>query len=143
MVDVSAKPIVSRRAVAQSLFKARESTIDLLLGVAEGEQLPKGDALATARIAGIQGAKRCDELIPLCQSLPLDHVSVDFERQDATTIRITGSASTTARTGVEMEAILAVSIAAVTLYDMAKSVDRDLAIEQVRLISKEKSESQH
>lgn len=139
MVDVGSKPIIRRRALAEAHFKAQASTIDQIMNTGE-QALPKGDALAAARIAGIQAAKRCDALIPLCHSLPLDHANVEFERTDDETIRILGSAAVTARTGVEMEAITAAAIAAITLYDMAKSVDRDLTISSVRLIQKEKSE---
>ena len=94
--------------------------------------------MAVARVAGIQAAKRCDELIPLCHSLPLDVVNIDFERVDPKRLRIEATASTTARTGVEMEALTAVSVAALTLYDMTKAIDRNLRIEDVRLVSKKK-----
>jgi cyclic pyranopterin phosphate synthase len=134
MVDVGGKPPVRREAVAAGLFCASASTLDRLLA----GDLPKGEALATARIAGIQAAKRCDELIPLCHTLPLEHVSIDFERVEPTRLRIVASASTTARTGVEMEALTAVSVAALVLYDMTKAVDRDLRVEGIELVSKTK-----
>ncbi|TVQ30874.1 MAG: cyclic pyranopterin monophosphate synthase MoaC [Phycisphaeraceae bacterium] len=138
MVDVGAKAPMARRAVAEAFFCARAETIDRV--VAEGGGLPKGEALCVARIAGIQAAKRCDELIPLCHSLPLDAVGVDFERSAPDRLRVVATASTTAKTGVEMEAIVAASIAAITLYDMAKGVDKELRIEGVRLVEKTKSQ---
>jgi cyclic pyranopterin phosphate synthase len=103
--------------------------------------LPKGEALAAARIAGIQAAKRCDQLIPLCHSLPLDAVSVEFQRVGPDRLRIIAAASITAKTGVEMEALTAVCIAALTLYDMVKSIDRTMRIEGVRLVNKRKAGS--
>lgn len=137
MVDVGAKPVVARRAVAEAVFRAKPTTIDLLLK--PGAALPKGDALAAARLAGILAAKRCDELVPLCHTLPLDRVAVEFERPARGAIRVVATASTTARTGVEMEAIVAATIAAITLYDMTKAVDRNLRIEGVRLVEKTKA----
>ncbi|MFG0274319.1 MAG: cyclic pyranopterin monophosphate synthase MoaC [Phycisphaerales bacterium] len=136
MVDVGAKAPMRRRAVAEAFFCAQASTLDLI----EGEGLPKGDALAAARIAGVMGAKRTDELIPLCHSLPVDHLAVDFERAAPDRLRIVATASVTARTGVEMEALVAASVAALTLYDMAKGVDKELRIEGVRLVTKTKEE---
>jgi cyclic pyranopterin phosphate synthase len=136
MVDVGAKPPMRRRAVAEAFFCAQASTLDLI----EGEGLPKGDALAAARIAGVMAAKRTDELIPLCHSLPVDHLAVDFERTAPDRLRIVATASVTARTGVEMEALVAASVAALTLYDMAKGVDKALRIEGVRLVEKTKEE---
>lgn len=135
MVDVGHKEPMIRRAIAEGFFIAQSSTLDRLM---TGD-LPKGEALAVARIAGIQAAKRCDELIPLCHSLPLDQVTVDFERTAPDRVRIIASAKTTARTGVEMEALTAVSVAALTLYDMTKAVDRNLRIEAVTLLEKQKS----
>lgn len=135
MVDVGEKPIVRRDAVAEGFFCANAETIDRLM---TGD-LPKGEALAAARLAGILAAKRCDELIPLCHSLPLDAVNVDFERVAGDRVRIIASASIAAKTGVEMEALTAVCVAALTLYDMTKAVDKQLHIESVRLVSKTKS----
>ncbi|MCH8005711.1 MAG: cyclic pyranopterin monophosphate synthase MoaC [Planctomycetes bacterium] len=137
MVDVSAKMPMRRTAVAEGFLHAAESTLELL----EVGELPKGEALAAARIAGIQAAKRCGELIPLCHPLSLDDVRVSFERVDLTRLRIETQVTTTARTGVEMEALLAVSVAALTLYDMAKAVDKNMAIEGVHLVSKTKEEA--
>lgn len=136
MVDVGSKPPMRREAVAEGFFCATAKTLDLL----EAGKLPKGEAFAAARIAGIQAAKKCDELIPLCHSLPLDAVHVEFERAARDRIRITATALTTAKTGVEMESLTAVSIAALTLYDMTKAVDKNLRIEGIRLVRKKKSE---
>ncbi len=134
MVDVGDKEPMRRRAVAEGFFVARAETIEAVM---QG-RLPKGEALAVARVAGIMAAKRCDALIPLCHSLPLDAVHVEFERLD-NGIRIEATASITARTGVEMEALAAVSVAALTLYDMTKAIDKDLRIEGIRLLEKTKS----
>jgi cyclic pyranopterin phosphate synthase len=134
MVDVGAKPPVKRRAVAEGFFCAAEETLDLL----ESGRLPKGEALAVARVAGIQAAKRCDELIPLCHPLPLDVVEVAFERTAPQRLRIEAVVATTARTGVEMEALTAVTLAALTLYDMTKGVDTALGIDGIRLVKKSK-----
>lgn len=134
MVDVGHKPLMHREAVAEGVFIAAAATIDRLFA---GE-LPKGEALATARIAGILAAKKCDELIPLCHTLPLDAVSVDFERIAPEQVRITAKATITAKTGVEMEALTAVSVAALTLYDMTKAIDKSMRIEGIRLVSKSK-----
>lgn len=134
MVDVGRKEPMRRRAVAEGFFTAQPETINAVM---EG-RLPKGEALAVARVAGIMAAKRCEAFIPLCHSLPLDAVHIEFERVDRG-IRIEAAASVTARTGVEMEALTAVSIAALTLYDMTKAIDRNLRIEGVRLIEKTKA----
>ncbi|MAX25129.1 MAG: cyclic pyranopterin monophosphate synthase MoaC [Phycisphaeraceae bacterium] len=135
MVNVSAKPPMHRKAVAQGDFVASPQTLDRLMA----GDLPKGEALAVARIAGIQAAKRTDELIPLCHSLPLDVVTVDFTRHAADTVRVTASASLTAKTGVEMEALVAVSAACLTLYDMTKAIDKQLKIQNVELVEKTKT----
>lgn len=135
MVDVGQKPLIRRTAVAEALFKARPSTIDALLAPAGTK---KGEPLAVARIAGVLAAKRCDELIPLCHPLPLDSVAVAFDRPTRGSLRVRATASTTARTGVEMEAIVGATLAAITLYDMAKGIDRALTIEGVRLVEKTK-----
>lgn len=135
MVDVGHKPIVRREAIAEGFFVAAEGTIDRLM---RGD-LPKGEALAVARVAGVLAAKRVDEIIPLCHSLPLDAVNVAFERVSADRVRVTASATVTARTGVEMEALAGVTAACLTLYDMAKAIDKSLCIERVRLVSKVKS----
>ncbi len=134
MVDVGGKPVVKRVAVAEGFFIAAAETLDKAMA---GEA-PKGEALATARIAGISAAKECARLIPLCHLLPLDHVSIDFERTERDRLRIEATAAATARTGVEMEALTAIAVAALTLYDMTKGIDKNLRIEGIRLISKSK-----
>lgn len=134
MVDVGDKPPMRRRAVACGEFVAAAATLDRLLA----GDLPKGEALAVARIAGISAAKRTDELIPLCHSLPMDQVSVDFERLAGDRLKVTATASVTAKTGVEMEALTAVSVACLTLYDMTKAIDKALRIENIRLVEKTK-----
>ncbi len=134
MVDVSGKPQVRRVAVAEGFFEAAASTIAAIL---DGD-LPKGEALAVARVAGIGGAKMCDRLIPLCHPLPLEQVTVSFDRDADDRIRIEASATVTARTGIEMEALTAVSVAALTLWDMTKAIDKGLRISGIRIIHKEK-----
>ena len=134
MVDVGAKEPMRRRAVAEGYFCAAEKTLNLL----EAGELPKGEALAAARLAGIMAAKRCDELIPLCHTLPLDAVNVEFDRTAPDRIRITATASITAKTGVEREALTAVSVAALTLWDMTKAVDKDLRIDGIHVLKKTK-----
>ena len=134
MVDIGDKPPMRREAVAEGFFCAAPGTLDLL----SSGDLPKGEGLAAARLAGIVAAKRCDELIPLCHSLPLEQVSVEFQRVAPERLRVVATATTTAKTGVEMEALTAVTLAALTLYDMTKAVDRELRIEGVRLVEKTK-----
>ena len=131
MVDVSAKETTRRVATAQAVITMRPETMQKICQ----NELAKGDALAVARVAGVLAAKRVDELIPLCHSLPLADVSVDFEfGEDRLTIRT--SATTVAQTGVEMEALTAATVAALTVYDMAKAVDKRMVIEGVHLVSK-------
>ena len=134
MVDVGHKPPMRRKAIAQGLLVARAETLDRLFS----GDLPKGEGLAVARIAGIQAAKRTDELIPLCHTLPLDSVAIDFDRPDPATLRVMATASTTARTGVEMEALLAASTALLATWDMIKAIDTDLEMQSVRLVEKTK-----
>ncbi len=136
MVDVGEKPLQRRIAIAEGFFCAAPETLDRLMS----GDLPKGEALAAARLAGIQAAKRCDALIPLCHTLPLDCVAVDFDRTEPERLRIEATATITAKTGVDMEALTAVSIAALTLYDMTKAIDRKLRIEGIRLVKKEKQD---
>lgn len=137
MVDVSEKPVVRREAAAESFVSLRPATVAAIF---EGS-LPKGDALAVARVAGIQAAKRTAELIPLCHQLPLSKVAVDFEaRPDG--VAISASVRTDARTGVEMEALTAASVAALTIYDMVKAIDKDMSIGPVRLVRKTKGEAE-
>jgi cyclic pyranopterin phosphate synthase len=134
MVDVSAKPLMNRTAVATGFFVAKKETLDAVI---DGN-LPKGEALPVARIAGIQAAKNCSSLIPLCHPLPLECVSVAFERVTDQRLQITATAKITAKTGIEMEALTAVSIAALTLWDMTKAIDNTLLIEGIMLVKKVK-----
>ena len=131
MVDVSEKAVTRRVATAQAIVTMRPETLEKI----RQNELAKGDALGVARIAGILAAKRVDALIPLCHSLPLADVSVDFEMGDGQLL-IRTSATTTAQTGVEMEALTAATVAALTVYDMAKAVDKRMTIESVHLVSK-------
>ena len=135
MVDVSNKEVLNRKSIAQGLFVAKDKTLDALL---RGD-LPKGEGLAVARIAGIQAAKQCSNLIPLCHPISIDCVDISFNRITSGKLQITATVSIQGRTGVEMEALTAVSVAALTLWDMTKAIDDDLAIEQITLIEKVKS----
>lgn len=139
MVDVGGKEVTVRAARASGRVRLRAQTVEL---VRDGK-MAKGDVLEVARLAGIMAAKRTAELIPLCHTLPLDGVTVSFDFPDAVTISIQAQARATARTGVEMEALVAVSAAALTIYDMCKSVDREMVIEQVRLEEKSGGRSGH
>ena len=131
MVDVGGKPHQRRRAVARGEVRmARETAAQL-------RALPKGDALTTAQLAGIMAAKRTSELIPLCHPLPLSHVDVSLAVHDDR-VEITGIAETTAQTGVEMEALTAVAVAALTVYDMAKAVDKSMTLSEIALLEKTK-----
>lgn len=134
MVDVSDKPVTARAATASAAVTMQAATLERI----RANDLAKGDVLAVARIAAIQAAKRCDQLIPLCHGLPLDAVDVEFSLDAArpgvvirATVRVTG------RTGVEMEALTAASVAALTIYDMCKAVDRAMEIGPLRLLRKE------
>ncbi|MCW5876089.1 MAG: cyclic pyranopterin monophosphate synthase MoaC [Anaerolineales bacterium] len=133
MVDVGAKEASQRVAVAEGRVRMQPETVALL----RANALDKGDALAVAQVAGVQAAKRTAELIPFCHTLPLEHVAVDFELDDALPgVRIRATVRTTSKTGVEMEALTAVSVAALALYDMAKSAEKGMRIEDIRLVSK-------
>jgi cyclic pyranopterin phosphate synthase len=132
MVDVGAKPVSRRRAVAEAAVRMAPETAQRL------RDLPKGDALAAAQIAGIMAAKRTAELIPLCHPLPLTVCDVSLEVGEDSVL-ITASAETTAQTGVEMEALVAASVAALTVYDMAKAVDNEMVVTGVRLVQKTKA----
>jgi len=134
MVDVGGKPVQARSATATGRIVCQPATIELL----RQQALPKGDVLAVARIAAIQAAKRTHEWIPLCHSLPLDQVTVDFEILPGA-IQITATARTSAKTGVEMEALTAVCAAALTLYDMMKAADKSMGIGEIRVAEKTKS----
>jgi cyclic pyranopterin phosphate synthase len=134
MVDVGSKPVTARRAVAAARVRMRPEVLAALLDAGG----PKGDAFVVARLAGIAAAKRTAELIPLCHPIPLDRVEVELTAdRDAGLVTIRAEARATARTGVEMEALTAASVAALTLYDMAKALQRDIVIEQVELVAKE------
>lgn len=133
MVDVGAKPLSRRRAVARASVQMAPETARRI------ENLPKGDALVTAQLAGIMAAKRTAELIPLCHPLPLTHLDVRARVVDAS-VEIEASAETTAQTGVEMEALVAATVAALTVYDMAKAIDSGMSISAVELVEKTKQE---
>ncbi|GAB4139093.1 MAG: cyclic pyranopterin monophosphate synthase MoaC [Sphingomonadales bacterium] len=131
MVDVSAKTVSARRAVARGRLMARPATIDLI----RDGKAPKGDVLGSARIAGIMAAKKTSDLIPLCHPLPITAVAVSFDLRDDAVV-IEAEVKVSGQTGVEMEALTAVSVAALTLYDMLKAVDKDMRIHAVRLVHK-------
>ena len=131
MVDVSEKPLTVRRAIAESFIRLSPETLSL---ISKGK-LPKGNALETARLAGILAAKKTPHLIPLCHPLPLTHVDVEVETR-STGIRFISSVTCKGSTGVEMEALTAASVAALTLYDMVKSVQKAATIERIRLLEK-------
>jgi cyclic pyranopterin phosphate synthase len=131
MVDVGQNPLMRRRAVARATVRMTPETAARL------RDLPKGDALVTAQLAGVMAAKRTSELIPLCHPLPLTHVEVRLEVGNES-VEIQSSAETTAQTGVEMEALVAATVAALTVYDMAKAIDKRMEIGAVRLVEKTK-----
>jgi cyclic pyranopterin monophosphate synthase len=140
MVDVSPKEVTSRAARAEGFVSMSPKTLDLILA----GNTPKGDVLATARIAGIMAAKRTAELIPLCHPLPLAEVTIDFEpSRDPPGLKVEASAKVDAKTGVEMEALTAVSIACLTIYDMVKAVDRAMSFSGLRLVEKTGGRSGH
>ena len=133
MVDVGHKPDQKRTASAEGVVRCQPATIAAL----RERALPKGDVLTVAQIAAIQAAKRTDELIPLCHSLPIDAIHIAFDIEpDA--VRIRSEITTTAKTGVEMEALTAVSVAALTIYDMCKAVDKTMVIGEIRVTGKRK-----
>ncbi len=132
MVDVAGKDVTHRRAVAEAFVSMRPGT---LATIVEG-RAPKGDVLAVARTAGIMAAKRTSDLIPLCHPLPLTHAAVDLS-PEVNGVRVTAVCETDGKTGVEMEALTAASVAALTLYDMVKAVDRGMTVSDIRLLSKE------
>ena len=137
MVDVTPKPIVLREAVARGEIRLQRATLDLI----SRNQIAKGNVLATARLAGILAAKKTGELIPLCHPLPITHCEVNFEiPKTRDRIVITAGAKIAAPTGVEMEALTAVSVAALTIYDMCKAVDKRMVIGGVKLVKKTKQE---
>jgi len=138
MVDVSEKAETSRTAIAESKVSLNAELFSAL----KSDAIPKGDVLATARIAGIQAAKKCADLIPLCHPLPLSKVTIDIELEDfdtelkASIVKITSTCKTTGKTGVEMEALTAASVSALTIYDMCKAIDKGMEIGPTRLLSK-------
>ncbi len=139
MVDIAAKPDTLRIARAGARLRLEPATLQMIMkGV-----LPKGDVLATARLAGIMAAKKTADLIPLCHPLPIDGVEVKIWPQEPDLLRIEATVRTVWRTGVEMEALTAVSVAALTLYDMAKAVDRSMIIERIELLEKSGGRSGH
>jgi cyclic pyranopterin phosphate synthase len=133
MVDVGEKDVTGRRALAEGSVTMRAETLQTILA----GNAKKGDVFATARIAGIMAAKKTHELIPLCHPLPVDKISVDIEPDSALPgLRVTAEVRVSGRTGVEMEALTAVSVACLTVYDMAKAIDRDMVIGDIRLMEK-------
>ena len=135
MVDVSAKPVLRREAIARGEIRLRKATLALI----QSQTIAKGNVLAAARLAGILAAKKTSELIPLCHPLPLTHCEVNFAIPGSRDrIVISASAKVAAQTGVEMEALMAVSVAALTIYDMCKAVDKEMRITDVTLVSKTK-----
>lgn len=139
MVDVTAKSVTERQAGAQALVQMKPETLAM---IQDGGH-PKGDVFAVARIAGIQAAKRTHELIPLCHPLLLTSVKVNLEAQPPEHVLITATCKLAGQTGVEMEALTAASVAALTLYDMCKAVDKDMQIQQVHLVEKRGGKSGH
>ena len=138
MVDVSAKPVLLREAVARGEIRLQKATLRLI----ENHKIAKGNVLAAARLAGILAAKKTGDLIPLCHPLPLTHCEVNFETpKSGDRIHIIASAKVAAQTGVEMEALTAVTVAALTIYDMCKAVDKKMVISAVRLVSKTKRQN--
>jgi cyclic pyranopterin phosphate synthase len=134
MVDVSAKPLSKRKAVAHGTIRLQQETLDLIAR----DQIAKGNVFATARIAGIQAAKQTAQLIPLCHTLPLGEVNIDIvASKDGAEVKCT--AQTIAQTGVEMEALVGVTVALLTIYDMCKAVDKDMIISDMKLLEKTKS----
>jgi cyclic pyranopterin phosphate synthase len=133
MVDVSGKPVTERMARARGAITMRPETLEQI----QTNQISKGDVIGVARVAGIQAAKRTSELVPLCHQIPLTDIRIDFELdQKLPGIRVEATARTAAQTGVEMEAIVAVSVSLITLYDMAKGVDKGMVMGQISLVEK-------
>ena len=139
MVDVGHKPVTAREAVAEGYVLLRPATLQAIAD----ERVPKGEVLNTARVAGIMAAKRCGELIPLCHPLPIESVEVDFDipelepaGDEPVRLYVKAAATITGKTGVEMEALMAVSVAALTVYDMCKAIDKQMVIGDIRVVSK-------
>ena len=138
MADISSKPLTLRGAVVQARICLKAQTIQLI----KNKEIPKGDVLNVAQCAGILAAKRVDELIPLCHSLALEHIEIDFKFEKEAVI-ITARAKTKAKTGVEMEAMVACCLSALTIYDMCKSLDRGAVIKEIKLMQKWGGKSGH
>lgn len=133
MVDVGAKDVTARMAIARGEVRMKPETLALI----QQGQIKKGDVLTVAKVAGVMAAKRTSELVPLCHPLPIDQVLVELEpKPELPGVEITATVRTTARTGVEMEALTAVTVAALTVYDMAKSADKTMVIDRIRLVEK-------
>ncbi|MBQ5970412.1 MAG: cyclic pyranopterin monophosphate synthase MoaC [Clostridia bacterium] len=132
MVDIGEKRVTVRTARACAKIRMQEETLQALLT----SQLKKGDGLAAARIAGIMGGKRTAELIPLCHNIPIDKIDIAFERESETTLAILSTAKCSYKTGIEMEVLTAASVAALTIYDMCKAIDRGMVIEEIKLLEK-------
>ena len=139
MVDVGDKPVTRRTAIAEGFVLMQPETLRII----KNKEIAKGDVLEVARLAGIMATKRTDELIPLCHSLGLDSASVDFSFPNEQQVRIESTVGVSGRTGVEMEALTAVSIAALTIYDMCKAIDREMEISNIRLLEKTGGRSGH
>jgi len=136
MVDVSGKPVQQRTAVARGEIRMAKETLRLI----QSHEIAKGNVLATAKIAGIQAAKSTANLIPMCHTLPINHCEIEFEFPEAgDTISITSTVKVNAQTGVEMEALTAANLAALTIYDMCKAIDKNMSITNLKLVSKTKS----
>ena len=132
MVDIGEKVVTKRTATAYARIKMKPEVLEALLS----SDLKKGDGIATARIAGIMGAKKTSELIPLCHNIPIDRITVDFEKESDTALGIYVRAKCTYKTGIEMEAVTGASIAALTVYDMCKAMGKDMVIEEIKLLEK-------
>lgn len=132
MVDVGGKEVSVRTACAYAKIRMKSETLEALMTA----NLKKGDGLSAARIAGIMGAKKTSELIPLCHNIPMDKLTVDFQKESDTALGITFYAKCTYKTGIEMEALTGASIAALTIYDMCKAIDREMVIEEIKLLDK-------
>ena len=129
MVDVGEKNVTTRTARAYARIKMKKETLEMLLSA----DLKKGDGLGTARVAGIMGGKKTSELIPLCHNIPIDKITVDFEKEDDAHLAVYSFTKCTYKTGIEMEALTAVSVAVLTIYDMCKAIDRGMVIEEIKL----------
>lgn len=133
MVDVTTKPVTERTAIAEGIVRMKEQTLKMILN----KEIAKGDVFQVARIAGIMAAKMTSNLIPLCHPLPITSVEIDIQPDlDNSLVKLTTKVKTTAQTGVEMEAMVATSIAALTIYDMCKAVDKEMVIDEIKLIYK-------